>query len=78
MRVCSREGLNGTNDVFVIKTLENLHFAPNRFLISLDLLFGNYFERYVLDGPKGFTIFRTFGSDWRARALVDARRGDGK
>jgi hypothetical protein len=61
--MCSREGPNNTNDVSVIKTLENLHFAPNRLLVSLDLLLGNYFERYFLDDARGITTLGTFGSD---------------
>ena len=40
----------------MIKTLENLHFAPNRRFISLDLLFRNYFERYFPDHPGVFAI----------------------
>lgn len=65
-------------NIVVIKTFEDFHFSPNRCFVSLDLLFGNDFERYVLDRPGVFGILGTFGNGRRVRVLTDTKGGDGK
>ena len=54
---------------FAINTLEILHFAPHRSLVSGNL-FGNHFARYILDDSRVFAILRTCGSSWRTRILA--------
>ena len=57
----------------MVKAFENLHLTPNRCLVPLDLLFGDYFERYVLVHPRMFAVLGTFGSDRQIRVLAGAR-----